>query len=134
MGSEKAFGLVFAVVFGLIGIWPAVTVGWMPHINPTAFRWWSLVIAAAFLAAALLYPSLLAPLNRGWFKFGLLLSKVMTPIVMGIVFVFTVVPTALIMRLRGNDILRRKMDRSAKSYWITREPPGPARDTMRNQY
>jgi Saxitoxin biosynthesis operon protein SxtJ len=132
MGSERGFGVVFAVVFALIGVWPAVHLGWAPRFDAEALRWWSLAIAAAFLAVALTVPSVLRPLNRLWFQFGMLLSKVMTPIVMGILFVTTVVPTALIMRRK--DPLRLKLDRQAKSYWIMREPPGPARDTMGNQY
>ena len=86
------------------------------------------------VAAGLLVPSLLRPLNWLWFKFGMFLSMVMTPIVMGVLFVSTVVPTALVMRLRRRDLLRLKIDRQSKSYWIMREPPGPGGDTMRNQY
>ncbi len=134
MGSERGFGIVFAVVFALIGVWPAIALGWVPRFDPAALRWWPLAIAAAFLVVALLVPSLLRPLNWLWFKFGMLLSKVMSPIVMGLVFVLTVVPTALVMRLRGRDLLRLNIDRQTKSYWIMREPPGPAGDTMRNQY
>ncbi len=134
MGSERGFGLVFATIFALIGVWPAIRLGWLPRFDPEVLRWWSLAMAAAFLVVALLVPSVLRPLNWLWFQFGMLLSKVMTPIVMGILFVVTVVPTAFVMRLRGKDLLRLKMDRQAKSYWIMREPPGPARDTMRNQY
>jgi hypothetical protein len=92
------------------------------------------VVAALFLAIALLYPSLLHPLNRLWFAFGLLLGRVMTPVVMGLLFVLAVVPTALVMRLRGRDLLRLKIDRESKSYWIMREPPGPPRDSMGNQF
>ena len=88
-------------------------------------RWWSLAIAIAFLAVALVYPAALRPLNRAWFLFGMLLSKVMTPVVMGLLFVLTVVPTELIMRLRKRDLLNLKLDRTAKSYWIKREPPAP---------
>jgi hypothetical protein len=134
MGSERGFGLVFAVVFALIGVWPALTLRWVPRFDPDLLRWWALAIAAAFLVAALVAPFVLRPLNRLWFKFGMLLSMVMTPLVMGILFVVTVVPTALVMRLRGRDLMRLKLDRRAKSYWILREPPGPPGETMRNQY
>ena len=133
MGSERGFGIVFAVVFALIGVWPAVSI-WRPRFDPAMLRWWSLAIAMAFLAVALVYPAALRPLNKAWFLFGMLLSKVMTPIVMGLLFVLTVVPTGLIMRLRKRDLLNLKLDRTAKSYWIKREPPGPPGDTMRNQY
>jgi hypothetical protein len=74
---------------------------------------------------------MLAPLNRLWFRFGLLLGKIVTPIVMLLVFVLTVVPTGIVMRLLGKDPLRRKFDKSASSYWVSRDaPPGP----MRNQF
>jgi hypothetical protein len=134
MGSERGFGIVFAIVFALIGFWPALHVGWRPSFQPDHLRWWSLAIAACFLIAAFVYPSILQPLNRLWFRFGMLLSKIMTPIVMGLLFVLTVVPTALVMRLRGHDLMRLKLDRQAKSYWIVREPPGPGPGTMKNQY
>ena len=97
MGSERGFGIVFAVVFALIGVWPAFSI-WRPRFDPGMLRWWSLAIAIAFLAVALVYPAALRPLNKAWFLFGMLLSKVMTPIVMGLLFVLTVVPTGLIMR------------------------------------
>jgi hypothetical protein len=133
MGSERGFGIVFAVVFALIGVWPAFSLRRL-RFDPGMLRWWSLAIAIAFLAVALVYPAALRPLNKAWFLFGMLLSKVMTPIVMGLLFVLTVVPTGLITRLRKHDLLRLKLDRNAKSYWIMREPPGPPGDTMRNQY
>jgi cytochrome c oxidase subunit IV len=133
-GSDRNFGYVFAVVFALIGVWPALAFAWPPRFDPSALRWWALVIAALFLATALIRPALLHPLNRLWHRFGLLLSKVVTPVVMGLLFIVTVVPTALILRLRGRDLLRLKFDPQAKSYWIIREPPGPPGDTMKNQY
>lgn len=133
-GSDQNFGYVFAVVFALIGVWPAIAFAWPPRFDLTALRWWALVIAALFLGVALIRPALLHPLNRLWHRFGLLLGKVVTPVVMGILFAVTVVPTALILRLRGRDLLRLKFDRQAKSYWIIREPPGPPGDTMKNQY
>jgi hypothetical protein len=134
MGSDRGFGTVFAVVFGLIGVWPALSLRWLPSFDMNLVRWWSLAIAAAFLTVTIVYPSALRPLNRLWFLFGMLLSKVMTPIVMGLLFFLAVVPAALVMRLRGHDLLRLKLDRQAKSYWIVREPPGPASDSLRNQY
>jgi hypothetical protein len=134
MGSDRGFGLVFAVVFTLIGVWPAVRLGWTPRLDPAALRVWALAIAGAFLAVAFAAPALLNPLNRLWFAFGLLLGRVMTPLVMGLLYVLTIVPTGYIMRLRGKDLLDLKLDRARKSYWIMREPPGPARGTMTNQF
>jgi predicted membrane metal-binding protein len=126
IGSDRGFGLVFAVVFALIGLWPAVRGG-----DP---RLWSLAIAVVFLGAALYAPDVLRPLNRVWFSFGLLLSKIVSPVIMGLLFVTTVIPTALIMRLRGGDLLRLRLEREATSYWIVRDPPGPAPDSMRKQF
>ena len=126
VGSERAFGLVFAAVFALIGLFPL----W----NGAPVRLWALVVAAGFAAAAALIPRSLRPLNLLWFRFGMLLHKVVSPIVMGLLFYATVTPTALLMRLFGKDPLRLRFDRSAKSYWIARVPPGPAPDTMRYQF
>lgn len=133
-GSDRSFGYVFAAVFALIGVWPAIALGWPLRVDLTALRWWALVISALFFSIASVRPALLHPLNRLWFQFGIVLSKVMTPIVMGVLFVLTVMPVAVIMRLRGRDLLRLKFDRTAKSYWIMREPPGPSGETMKNQY
>jgi Saxitoxin biosynthesis operon protein SxtJ len=134
MGSERGFGAVFAVVFSLIGIWPAISIGWRPRFDPTLLRWWALAISGTFLTVAIVYPASLRPLNRLWFRFGMLLSRVTTPIVMGLLFVLAVIPTAIVMRLRGHDLMRLKLDRQAKSYWIVRDPPGPSGQSMKNQY
>jgi hypothetical protein len=88
----------------------------------------------AFAGAALLRPGVLAPLNRLWMRFGLLLAKVVNPLVLGLLFFVTILPIGLIMRALGKDLLRLKLDRSARSYWIAREPPGPPPPSMRNQY
>ena len=124
--SDRAFGVVFTVVFLIIGFWPLMGDG-TPYV-------WALVVAGVFLAAALVYPSGLAPLNRLWMRFGLLLHKVTNPLIMGLVFFVTVTPTALIMRMMGKDPLNRKIDREAKSYWIDRRPPGPSPDSIKNQF
>jgi len=124
--TDRTFGIVFAVVFALIGLWPL--------INGDDVRLWSLGVGAVFLLVAFVRSSLLAPLNRLWTKFGLLLHRVTNPLIMGIVFYLAVTPTALVLRLAGKDPLRRRIDRSAKTYWIDREPPGPAPETMKHQF
>lgn len=124
--SDRAFGLVFAVLFALIALWPL----W----RGMAPRWWSLGLAAAFLGAALLAPRALAPLNRLWFRLGLLLHAVVNPVVMALVFFTTVTPIALIMRAMGKDPLRLRRDQDARTYWIERRPPGPMPDTMPRQF
>lgn len=124
--SDRSFGIVFTVVFAIIGL--------VPLIHGGALRLWSLIVAAAILAIALIYPRLLAPANRLWMKFGLLLHRVTNPIIMGFVFYLAVVPTALVLKMLGKDPLRRKLDKEAASYWIPREPPGPPPDSMKNQF
>lgn len=121
MGSERSFGLVFAGVFALVAGLPLL------HGHP--LRLWALPFAALFLAAALLRPGALAPLNRLWFAFGLALGKVMTPVMMGLLFVVAVIPTALLMKLLRKDPLQRRLDPDAATYWEPRtQQPGPMRE------
>jgi hypothetical protein len=124
--SDKSFGLVFAAFFALVGL--------LPLIHGNAPRWWAVALGVAFLVVAYAKPSILAVPNRWWMKFGLLLAKIVNPIVMGLLFYLTVTPTAAIMRMTGKDPLRLKLDKSAKSYWIERTPPGPAPETMSQQF
>lgn len=124
--SDRSFGLVFAAFFTLVALAPLRHGG--------SIRLWAVVLAALFLAVSIVRASLLSPLNRLWLKLGLLLGKIVNPIVMGLVFFVVVVPTALLFRLQGKDKLRLKADRSAKSYWIVRTPPGPSPESMANQF
>ncbi|MEK9754766.1 MAG: SxtJ family membrane protein [Rhodospirillaceae bacterium] len=126
VGSERAFGLVFAVFFGLIGLLPLWSGG--------DYRLWALIVAAAFLAAALAVPKVLKPLNILWFRFGLLLHKIVTPLIMGMLFFVTVTPIALFFRLAGKDPLNRRFDPGKTSYWTLREPGDPAPESMRRQF
>jgi hypothetical protein len=80
------------------------------------------------------WPAPLRPLNRLWFRIGLLLHRIVTPVVMGLVFFCSVVPIGLLMRALGKDLLRLRREADAQSYWIEREPPGPARGTMKKQF
>lgn len=125
-GSDRGFGLVMAAVFAIVGAWPALFAG--------APRLWSFAVAALFLGAALAAPRVLAPLNRVWTRFGVLLHRIMNPVVMAVVFYGTVVPIGLVMRALGKDPLRLRRDPAATSYWIARTPPGPAPETMKNQF
>ena len=125
-GSDRGFGLVFAGFFALVGalsLWRGHT-GW--H--------YTLPLAAVFVVVAYTFPQVLAPLNRLWLKFGLLLYKVMNPLVLGLLFFVTITPIGFLMRLFGKDFLRLQLDRNAKSYWIERTPPGPPPQSMRNQF
>ena len=95
---------------------------------------WTSGLAALLLAAALVRPAILNPLNRVWLKFGLLLHAVVNPLVMALLFYGTVLPTGLVMRAMGKDLLRLKRQPDADSYWIVRAPPGPQPETMKDQF
>lgn len=125
-GSERGFAVVFTVVFVLVGLWPLV--------SGRPVRTWALLIAAAFLLAGFAAPGILAPLNRLWFRFGMALGRIVSPIVMGILFFGTVMPTGLLMRLFRKDLLRLRFDPAADSYWIRRDPPGPSAESLRQQF
>ena len=124
--SDRGFGVVFAAAFAIVGLWP-LTDGAEP-------RWWALAIAAALAIIAAAAPRLLAPANRLWHRFGLLLNRMVGPIAVALVFYLAVTPTGLIMRALGKDPLRLKWDARAASYWIARDPPGPAPDGMPRQF
>jgi hypothetical protein len=125
-GSDRGFGLTIAGVCALVGAVRLV----LGH--PRA-AWW-LGAATIALVLALFRPAALAPLNRVWLRLGLVLYRVVSPLAMGLIFVTTVVPIGLIMRAFGKDPLRLRRDSSAASYWIQRDPPGPASETMKNQF
>lgn len=124
--SDRAFGFTIAVVLGLIGLWPLVR-GAEP-------RWWALGAAVLLVAAALVWPRGLRPLNRLWLGLGLLLHKVTTPILLGATFYLVVLPTGLLMRLFGKRPLRLDPDPDLDSYWIAREPDAEGRESLRNQF
>jgi len=125
-GSDRSFGIVFAVVFTLIALFPLLHGG--------SVRLWALAVAAVFAGLAFLWPSLLAPLNRLWFRFGLLLHKIINPIVLGVMFFIVITPVAAITRLFGGKLLSLGYDKSLPSYWQRRSPPGPEPDSVRNQF
>tara|TARA_Y100000389_G_C17045191_1_gene310061 strand:+ start:123 stop:506 length:384 start_codon:yes stop_codon:yes gene_type:complete len=122
LGSNKSFGLVFFVVFLLISLYPL--------LNDENIRLWSLIVSIIFLVLGILNSVLLSPLNKLWFKFGILLGKIISPIIMGIIFFLVVTPIGLIMRLLGKDVLNLKYN-DYKSYWI--EKTGP-KSKMKNQF
>ena len=121
--SEKSFGVVFSIVFLIVALYPL--------INSESLRIWALVVSIIFFLLAFLAPKILVLPNKLWFKFGLLLGSIVAPIVMAFVYFVTVLPTGLIMRLLGKDLLKQKLDKNAKSYWVKRsEPMG----SMKNQF
>lgn len=125
-GSERTFGLVFAGLFVIIGC--------RPLLHGAAPYWWALVLAVAFAIAAFVAPGLLKPLNWLWHRFGLLLHKIMSPLLMGAIFFIAVTPVAVIMRLLGKDMLSLRRRRDLASYWIVREAPGSEPDSMKQQF
>jgi Saxitoxin biosynthesis operon protein SxtJ len=126
MPTERSFAHVFAVFFVLIGLLPLWRGG--------DIRWWSLAIAAVFLALGYLLPAALRPLNKLWFKFGLLLHKIVNPLVLGAMFFLAVTPMALLMRLFGKRFLNMTFDKNSPTYWIERKPPGPSAQSARRQF
>lgn len=115
MGSEKGFGIIFAIVFSVIGLYPLLA--------GEGVRLWSLVVALVFFVLAYLAPKTLSVPNKLWFKLGMALGAIVAPIVMALVYIIAVTPTGLIVRLCGKDLLRQKLDKNAKSYWIERDQP-----------
>ena len=124
--TNRTLGLTFGAVFLVVGVYP-----WA-FGNP--LRLWSLVVAVGFALVALVHPDLLGPLNKVWTRFGLLLHKVTSPIVLGIMFFGVVTPIGLLMRAAGKDPLKLRRQADAATYWVDRIPPGPKPDTLPNQF
>jgi hypothetical protein len=124
--SDRTFGLVFALIFAVYGLSPLRHGG---HIRIVG-----LALAGVFLAIALFLPGWLHPANRLWLKFGLLLGRIINPIVMAILFYLVFAPVGILLRLLGKDPLRLKFDRQKTTYWISRIPPGPQPESMSHQF
>jgi hypothetical protein len=126
IGSDRNFGIVFAVVFILIAT--------LPVMHGGTARWWALAVAAAFGVAALLAPTVLRPLNLVWFKLGIALHHVVNPIIMGAIFFGAVTPMGMLMRALGEDHLRLKRSQHSSTYWIERQRPAPVPGSMSKQF
>ena len=113
ISSNRSFGIVFFVVFLLLALYPLTYGG--------EIRIWSLILSIIFLILGLLNSKILAPLNKLWFKFGIFLSKIISPLIMGIIFFFVVTPIGLIMRIFGKDVLNLKLDKNKKTYWTLKK-------------
>jgi hypothetical protein len=124
--SDRVFGLVFAGFFAIVAF--------LPLLSGRAPRLWSLGVSGVFLVMALAVPTVLAPLNRLWMRLGLLLHRIVSPVVLGLMFFVVVTPMGLLMRMLGKDPLRLRFDRGASTYWISRTPPGPAPDSFDHQF
>ena len=122
IGSNRSFGIVFFVVFILIGFYPLLNDGNLNII--------SILIGIIFLILGILNSRFLTPLNKIWFKFGILLGQIISPIVMGIIFFLVVTPIAFIMRVLGKDVLKLKKN-TDNSYWIKKTD---LKSKMKNQF
>ncbi len=122
IGSNKSFGIVFFIVFLIIAIYPL--------LSQNEIRLWSLIISIIFLILGLLNSKLLTPLNKIWFKFGILLGKIISPLVMGLIFFFVVTPIGILMRILKKDLLNLKFNKKT-TYWIEKNDP---KSKMKNQF
>ncbi len=122
VSSNRSFGIVFFVVFLIISLWPLKN-----HLD---IRIWSLVISFIFLTLGVLNSQLLSPFNKIWFKFGILLGNIISPLIMSLVFFFVVTPTSLILKLFKKDILSLKKNKS-NTYWKKKEDYNTS---MKNQF
>ena len=122
ISSNRSFGIVFFIVFLLIALYPLT--------HNEEIRVWSSIISLIFLVLGLLNSKILTPLNKLWFKFGILLSKIISPLIMGIIFFLVVTPIGLLMRILGKDLLNLKYNNN-KSYWVEKNGP---KSRMRNQF
>ena len=122
ISSNRSFGIVFFIVFLIIALYPL--------LNNENIRYWSLIISLIFLVLGLINSKILTPFNKLWFKFGIILGKIISPIVMGIIFFLVVTPIGFIMRVLGKDLLNLKYSKD-KSYWIEKNGP---KSKMKNQF
>ena len=120
--SNKSFGIVFFILFIIIGFYPLLNDGYL--------RIWSIVVSIIFLILGLINAKILTPLNKVWFKFGIILGKIVSPIIMLLIFFLVVTPTGLIMRLLKKDLLSLKFN-NEKSYWIEKKGP---KSQMKDQF
>ena len=122
IGSNRSFGIVFFIVFLLIGIWPI--------LNGSEIRYWAIFISLIFLVLGLINSNFLTPLNRTWFKIGIALGNFIAPIIMGIVFFLVVTPIGILMKLLRKDLINLKMNND-KTYWIEKKE---IKTSMKNQF
>ena len=122
IGSNRSFGIVFFLFFLIIATYPL--------INGNEIRLWSLIVSIVFLFLGLINSKILNPLNKIWFKFGIFLGKIVSPLVMGIIFFLVVTPIGLLMRLLNKDLLNLKFNNNT-SYWIEKTDP---KSKMKNQF
>ncbi len=133
--SDRSFGLTVGAILCAIAVLRVGLRWWSKGLVDISWIEWSLGgVGLALLILGLAAPGSLSLLNKGWTKLGLILFKVVNPIVLGLIFALSIMPIGLLLRAFGKDPLRLKLDPSAKSYWIPRDPPGPVPETMGQQF
>ena len=123
IGSNRNFGIVFFIVFLVVSLWP------LTYGEPV--RIWSAIISSVFLILGLMNSKLLTPLNKLWFKFGMILGAIVAPVVMGVVFFLVITPIGLFMKIIGKDLLKKRYEKKKTTYWIIRGKPV---STMKQQF
>ena len=121
MSSNRSFGLVFFAIFLIISIWPL--------LDDKDIRIWSLIISLIFLILGILNSNILKPFNKIWFKFGMFLGNIVSPIIIGLVYFLVVTPTGFIMRFLGKDLLKLKKNKN-NTYWVARN----YKNSMKDQF
>ena len=122
IGSNKSFGIVFSIVFLIIAIWPL--------LSDNEIRYWLLIISVVFLILGLIKSKILTPLNKIWFKIGILLGNIVSPVVLGVIFFLVVTPTSIIMKILRKDLLNLKKNNN-NSYWVEKNNQN---NRMKNQF
>ena len=123
ISSNRSFGLVFFVVFLIVALWPLK--------NEEDIRLWSLALSIIFIILGILNSKLLTPLNKLWFKFGILLGSIVSPLIMGLVYFFVVTPMGVLMRILGKDLLKKDKVKNVSTYWIKRDKQ---KSSMKKQF
>ena len=125
--SNRTFGLLFIGVFAVLGFY-GLWKDWALIVVQVCFA--LLAITAGF---TIFTPAFLTPFNKAWYQLGLLLGKVVSPIVLGILFFVVITPVALVMKLAGRDALKLRKQ-NVRSYWVDRQPPGPNPESFKEQF
>ena len=123
IGSNRSFGIIFFIIFLLVSLYPLT--------NDESIRYWSLIISMIFLVLGLFNSNLLSPLNKIWFRFGILLGKLISPFIMGVIFFLVVTPIGLIMKIIKKDLLNLRFRKDKETYWIEKTEP---KSKMKNQF
>ena len=124
--ENRVFGLIFCGIFAVIALFPIPFGG--------GLRLWAVIIAILWAVPSLFFPKVLTPLNNLWQKFGLLMHKITNPILMGLIFFLTVIPTGIVLKTLGKDPMNRKFDRRSSSYWIPRENTQLTKESFDDQF